>query len=321
MLFMKKLTLLVIFIIVSRVAISQNVGIGTTSPDYKLHVSGGDIFLQSSSGSLKFGYNGSNQWSFPTTGGGADFRMETTTDGTNFTARHYFSQNGDVGIGVGPIIGSPMARLDVRSNSSVESTNAFMLRNSNGDTLMRVRNNGYVGIGFNGPTYGRPLNVEGTGINLYYNASVFGGAIFPDLNNNLVLWSNNSGPGQNVVLQPSWGQVTIGTYTPAAGYKLSIDGKLICEEARIQLSGDWPDYVFSNGYKLPSISELEKYIRKNKHLPNMPSAAEIEKENGFDVGDIQKRMLEKIEELTLYVIQLKKENEQLQKRMEVLEKK
>jgi hypothetical protein len=88
----------------------------------------------------------------------------------------------------------------------------------------------------------------------------------------------------------------------------------------VQLVTSWPDYVFASGYKLPTINDLEKYIRKNNHLPNMPSAAEIEKEKGFDLGDMQKRLLEKVEELTLYVIQLKKEAEGLQKRVAVLEK-
>jgi hypothetical protein len=316
---MKKLMLFSAFLFCLSALQAQNVGVGTTNPEHKLHVVGGDIFVQSSSGSLRFGYNGADQWKFPTTGGGAHFRMQSSTNGTTFTSLHYFDQNGDVGFGIGTD-DPPKARLDIKSSSNSSSTNALMLRNLDGDTMMRVRNNGYVGIGYNGNSYGRPLNVQGTGMNFYYNATTFGGAVFPDADNNLVLWSNNAGPGQNVVLQPSWGQVTIGTYTPAAGYKVSINGKLICEEARVQLSGSWPDYVFSKNYKLPNINELEKYIRKNNHLPNMPSAAEVEKQKGFDLGDMQKRLLEKVEELTLYVIQLKKENEQLQKRIEAVEK-
>ncbi len=316
---MKNFVLFVLALISFSVPYAQNVGIGTSMPNYKLHVAGGDIFVQSSTGGYRFGYDGSNQWRYVTTGGGADLLMTNSTNGSSFTYRHYFSQDGDIGIGTGAT--SPVARLDVKTGDNTSTTSAFMLRNSNGDTMMRIRNNGYVGIGYNGTSYGRPLNIEGNGANFYYNASTFGGAIFPDANNNLVLWSNSSGPGMNVVLQPSWGQVTIGTYNAAAGYKLSIDGKIICEEARIQLSTSWPDYVFNNNYELRSLSDLEEFIHKNKHLPNMPSAAEVEKEKGFDVGDIQRRMLEKIEELTLYVIQLKKENQQLQTRIETLEKK
>ena len=286
---------------------SQNVGVGTTTPNYKLHISGGDLFIQSSTGSLRFGYDGSNQWKFPTTGGGADFRMETTTNGSTFTQQHYFSQNGDVGIGTG--IPGPIARLDVKTNGNSSLTSAFMLRNSDNDTMMRIRNNGYVGIGYNGTSYGRPLNIQGGGVNFYYDASTFGGAIFPDANNNIVMWSQNSG-GQTVVLQPSWGQVAIGTYTPATGYKFSVKGKMICEEARVQLNASWPDYVFANDYNLRPLDELEKLIKDKNHLPNIPPAAQVEKE-GFDLGGMSIKLLEKVEELTLYVIELNKKYNEL----------
>ena len=93
-----------------------NVGIGTTAPNYRMHINNDDLFLQSSAGSLRFGYDGSNQWRFPTTNGGADFRMETTTDGTTFTQQHYFAQNGNVGIGTGLTV--PAARLHVNTTSS-----------------------------------------------------------------------------------------------------------------------------------------------------------------------------------------------------------
>lgn len=293
-----------------------NVGIGTTSPNYKLHVTGGDMFLQSSSGYFKFGYNGSNQWRYATTGGGADMMMQSSADGTTFTGKHYFAQNGDVGIGTGVI--SPIARLDVKSDLSTSGSSALMIRNSNNDTLVRVRNNGYVGIGYNGTSYGRPLNIEGGGINLYYNVSTFGGAIFPDANNNMVMWSNSSGPGQNIVLQPSWGQVTIGTYTPATGYKLSINGKAICEELKVQISGSWPDYVFNNNYNLMPLDELEKSISINKHLPNIPSSADITAAKGFEVGDMNRKLLEKVEELTLYIIDINKKNIQLTQELQAV---
>ena len=104
------------------------------------------------------------------------------------------------------------------------------------------------------------------------------------------------------------GNVVFGasSIVPAAGYKVSVDGKVICEELRVQLNAAWPDYVFAKNYRLKSLSEVENFIIQNNHLPNIPSAKEVEK-NGFDVGDMNKRLLEKVEELTLYVIQLKKE--------------
>ena len=82
---------------------------------------------------------------------------------------------------------------------------------------------------------------------------------------------------------------------------------MICEEVKVKLqSSGWPDYVFSASHNLPSLKDLDKFIQANKHLPNIPSAAEVEK-NGLELGDMQKRMMEKIEELTLYIIQQQKE--------------
>lgn len=116
------------------------------------------------------------------------------------------------------------------------------------------------------------------------------------------------------------GDVGIGTLNIPAGYKLAIEGKVIAEELKVQLSENWPDYVFQSGYNLLSLEEVETHIQAKGHLPNIPSAAEVE-ENGIAVGDMQRRMMEKIEELTLYMIGLKKENESLKQRIEELESK
>jgi hypothetical protein len=315
-----------------------NVGVGTINPNYKLHVDGGDLFVQSSSGLIRFGYAGSNEWQMASTGGGADLRWYTTADGgATITPRHYFSQNGNVGIGGFSGPGIPLGRLDVIGSGTTSSTNTFVLRNSLGDTLLRVRDDGRMGIGYNGPSYGRTLNMGGTGINFYTpNEADFGGAIFPT-DTSLILWSD-SGPNNYVVLQPSWGNVGIGTYTPnaklhlngamllgsnaarvAAGYSLSVDGKIIAEEVKVQSSTSWPDYVFAKDYKLMPLEELEKSIQQNKHLPNIPAAAEVEKE-GISLGEMNKKLMEKVEELTLYIIELNKKHKALETKLQQVEK-
>jgi len=300
------------------------VGVGTTNPAYLMHLNGGDLFVQSSSGLIRLGYQGANEWQMATTGAGADLRWYTTTNGgTTITPRHYFSQNGNIGVGGFSGPGVPLGRLDVIGAGTTSSTNTFLLRNSVGDTIMRVRDDGRMGIGYNGSSYGRTINLGGTGINLYTsNEAAFGGAIFPT-DTSLVLWSN-SNSNNYLVLQPSWGNTGIGTYTPnakfhlngagligsnssriATGYEWSVDGEIMCENLVMQNSTTWPDYVFEENYPLMSIAELEASIRKNKHLPNVPSAAEIEK-RGIDMGEMTRALLEKVEELTLYVIQLEK---------------
>ncbi len=113
--------------------------------------------------------------------------------------------------------------------------------------------------------------------------------------------------------------LNITDFGKGAGYKLRVQGKIIAEELRVTLVGSWPDYVFDDAYKLPTLENLEKYIQTNKHLPNVPAAAEVEK-SGIAVGEMQTKMMEKIEELTLYILQLKKENTEMKVSIEVLKK-
>lgn len=113
--------------------------------------------------------------------------------------------------------------------------------------------------------------------------------------------------------------LTIGTTSKATGYELSVDGDIACEEVLVEDDGSWPDYVFKNDYPLRNISEVEILINENGHLPGIPSASDIEK-NGQHLGDMQKRLLEKIEELTLYLIQQNKRIDQLEAELEQIKK-
>jgi hypothetical protein len=102
------------------------------------------------------------------------------------------------------------------------------------------------------------------------------------------------------------GRVGIGTNDTASknvatGYLLSVAGKIACEEVLVQLSGSWPDYVFRKDYNLLPLKEVEKYIREHNHLPNVPSAKEVE-EKGIELSYMNKILMEKVEELTLHVI-------------------
>ncbi len=106
----------------------------------------------------------------------------------------------------------------------------------------------------------------------------------------------------------------IGTNYLPSGYGLGVDGKIICEELKVQLFAQWPDYVFKEDYELTPLNKLEEEIKSLGHLPGIPSAEEVES-SGIEVGEMQRLTLEKIEELTLYIIELQKSNENLQKQI------
>ena len=216
--------------------------------------------------------------------------------------------------------GLPLVRkgfLDVNGNDFRIGTNS---ENNTGNFIVRVNGNeslfidpsGRVGI------HGLPeakFNIRSgddaslTSHGYLMLGTVAGSSIV--LDNNEIIARGSNGAAGNLVLQNDGGTVRIGSVAVPAGYKFGINGKMICEELKVKLaSSGWPDYVFANNYKLRSLPQLEKYIQQNKHLPNIPSAAEVEK-NGLEVGDMQKKMMEKIEELTLYVIDLQKQVNEL----------
>ena len=116
------------------------------------------------------------------------------------------------------------------------------------------------------------------------------------------------------------GNVLIGTSTSelATGYKLSVDGKVICEELKVQTSGSWHDYVFEDGYNLPSLETVEAKVMSEKHLPGIPSAADVKAQQGIELGDMQKRMLEKMEEMYRYMFQMNNENKALKAEVSAL---
>jgi hypothetical protein len=132
----------------------------------------------------------------------------------------------------------------------------------------------------------------------------------------LGLWgkSGNTRYGPHMLIHRSSGNVALGN-TFATNYKLSVNGKIICTEMRVNLVANWPDYVFKDGYKLMPLAKLSEFVSQNGHLPNVPSAGDIEK-SGMDVGEMQRLMMEKIEELSLYIIDQQKQIQELKDRLD-----
>ena len=109
-----------------------------------------------------------------------------------------------------------------------------------------------------------------------------------------------------------------GVSIPAGStYKMAISGGIITEKVKVATNGSpfWADFVFDKNYPLRSLTAVESFIKTNKHLPEIPSTAEVTK-NGIDLAETQALLLQKIEELTLYVIKPDKEIKRLERKMD-----
>jgi hypothetical protein len=212
-----------------------------------------------------------------------------------------------------------------------------------GKTAYLTINSGNVGIGTTAPI--AKLHVEGNtyvgtnqvqflgasnGINRIqsFGGNVFGNWQFKSQFDNIILdaGENTSNPrkiifrigGSDKMLMSENGNVGIGSTNPDE--KLTVKGKIHAEEIRVDLSVP-ADYVFEKyytgastlkaDYVMPSLAEVEKYTKENKHLPNVPSAQEI-KDKGLQIGEMSNILLQKVEELTLYIIEQNKKIEALE---------
>ena len=201
---------------------------------------------------------------------------------------------------------------------------------------------GYVGIGTTTP--GSTLTVRsgnGTGISIHpgsnpyfgtlaFNRESATGEIFDPAGKAFQI--NNGGGDQNLHIQVYNGDGTlvtnnslvisgangnVGIGTASLSEKFSVEGKIRAREIKVE-SALWPDYVFEEHYPIISLKNLDLYIKENKHLPGMPSAKEVET-NGIELGEMNKKLLEKIEELTLHLIEKDKKMDVLIQKVEALE--
>ena len=300
----------------------DNVGVGLSGPSAKLDVNGS---LRVRGSYIK----------------GIGNKLAIANDGSSFASRSFLELWGEDGDGI--------RTGELALAGSYLSFRTAVTTNGYGSEKMRIDEEGNVGIGLTGPSAKLDINgdlrvrgslIKGIGNKLVVanDGSPFASRSFiemrgedddPDRTGELALAGSylsfrtgvttNGYGGEKMRINEN-GVVGIGTDYHDEEFKLAVEGKIICEELRVRLRENWPDYVFEEDYGLMPLEEVEKSIKENGHLPGIPSAQEIEENGGFEVGEMQRLMMEKIEELTLHLIDLKKENEQLKAEMQELKK-
>jgi hypothetical protein len=287
------------------------VGIGTDNPDCGLEVAGAGIW--NSSIGIRDTTSGQD-WRMAVQG--TDFHI-TKVAGSTFTPVK-ISATGtsntlvidDSKVGIGKL--APSATLDVKGANTNDTSDALVVYNSAGTDLFHIENSGQVGVGNSSPM--ARLMVTGDGVDPALRVQNGGSTRF-SVNANggatIGTFDLTGSPANGLFVS---GGVRVGAPDLPAGYKMSVDGKIICEEVLVQDSGSWPDYVFADDYNLRPLSEVEAHIRSDRRLPGIPDAGTVAVE-GISVGQMQKQMMEKIEELTLYIIEQDKRIAELESRM------
>jgi hypothetical protein len=224
----------------------------------------------------------------------------------NYGTRFIVTQDGRVGINMP----SPRAPLDVRGSYDINVPIAIFGINSNNFTrhLHLVANLGqgaYNGISQSGD-YGL-FYTDGMGANDGSN-----------LNGSLVIAPWNTKQGVSGIRIDSKGNVGIGTpmINNVNDYKLGVNGLIICKELVVDIEDDiWPDFVFEENYNLLEIDSLKIFIDQNKRLPHLKSASDINNNGEVKLAEMQILLLRKIEELTLYIIEVNEKNKILEQKL------
>lgn len=261
------------------------------------------------------------------------------------TPGHTFTVLGELGMYGSGLNGSTYQRTTIYSNttdgllfeapqdaSGNKLNVSFNWRGSGPTPFFIQGSNGNVGVNSTTPyqklTVNGVLGIYGPGLDggIYQHTSVYS-----DVTHGLLIEAPKNSSGTNLDIKFGWrGSVTIpffisgstgniGIGSSAPDEKLTVKGKIHAEEVRVDTSVPGPDYVFEKDYDLLSLPGLEAYISQHKHLPEVPSAAEIAAQ-GIAVGEMNLLLLKKVEELTLHLIDANKKIEGLAEEVKALKK-
>ncbi|MGS2741704.1 hypothetical protein [Sinomicrobium sp. M5D2P17] len=272
---------------------SGNVGIGTTNPNYKLTVDG-----TISNNSFRMSYEHGDLWMRRYGSGDLTWKRALSTLGSML--RINFSGDYEGGVN----IQGPGLLVDGNVGIGTTAPNAKLHINSSENGAIQIHREGY----------------PDKYLDIWHGTS---GAVIDAINTTTGLLYLGYANPVNVYLAKAGGSVGIGT-TNINGWKLAVNGNIRAKEIKVETG--WSDFVFEDSYNLPTLEEVEQHIKEKGHLKDIPSAKEVEA-NGIFLGEMDAKLLQKIEELTLYTIQLQKEvnalsaeNQQFRKEIDELKK-
>lgn len=289
---------------------SGSVGIGTSSPTFPLHVIGASRFESVGHFGETFDniiYGKGIQITRPAFQGDNLFHLSFIRAGHHIVGMGFLRDNGTFGIQPG--------------GNNATPAGIFLTTSGN------------VGIGEQNPTeklmVGGNIALSGTGSSIgvaLNDRMTYDGQFQPHYG---MQWTSDSwsaaGPtmwmsayggmkffstGEVRMAISTFGNVGIGTTTPGS-YKLAVEGTIGARKIKVTSTPGWADFVFEPDYKLISLEETASFIKANKHLPDVPSASEVAKD-GQDLGDMNKLLLQKVEELTLHLIEINEKSKQQQ---------
>ncbi|MGQ7855561.1 hypothetical protein ACUN24_15115 [Pedobacter sp. WC2501] len=213
-------------------------------------------------------------------------------------AQNTFPDNGNAGVGTT----LPQGKLEVVGNFLMRGYNIDSRFTTTGN-LSYLANSGKLLIGWN-----RSEGLGETSFVANQGEGNYGGFSFYNY--------NNQQQQTSLMLLRGDGNVGIGTMVPQE--KLSVNGKIRAKEIKVEMA-NWPDYVFKPDYQAMTLPEIEKYVKANGHLPEVPAASEVERE-GVALGEMNKILLKKIEELTLHLIEKDKREQEQQGAIEKMKR-
>jgi hypothetical protein len=273
-------------------------GIGTTSPATKLETTG-TIRVTSSTPVIHLNENDIADQNFQVDVSGGNFNIRTNNSTfTNASTKFSISSSGKVGIGTS----TPKKTLDVNGSVRFGLSNASGIEISRFSSALADIPGSTGGIQFQGPVNSHVVfDIKGNDRNDGFYVRV-PSTLQPDPTVDKMAFVVKADGKVGIGINPS--------------EKLTVDGKIRSEEVQVVII-DGPDYVFEEDYELRSLEETKAYISKNKHLPEIPSAKQMEAD-GIELGDMNMRLLKKIEELTLYQIELMERLEKAEKEISKL---